>query len=459
MEKAVQITLTVAAGPHLGQVFTFTGHDRFLVGRSRKAHFRLRPAEGKDLHVSRLHFLVEVNPPLCRLYDIGSRNGTFINGTRLTSGDLHDGDEIRAGHTVLRVSLQEKASGTRSSPDIFDRPTVVPGAGQATVSALVPATAVSPTSMPAAVPVAAVCMLCQSQPPAPPGPICPDCWRMAEEQPQPLPGYLLLREVGRGGVGVVYLAVRRSDQATLAVKTILPAGEPRPGVIERFLREADILRSLDHPHIVRFREMGHAGEHLYFAMDYVPGADADVLLMREGPLTVRRAVRMTNQLLVALEYAHAKGLVHRDIKPANLLLEETPSGHKIVKVADFGLARAYQASQLSGLTLQNELGGSVGYLPPEQITNFREVKPAADQYSAAATLYRLLTGHHVYDLLPNAAEQLQMILTQPPVPILARRPDLPERLAAILHRALEREPGDRFPDVGAFRRELVPFGA
>src|SRR5438045_6617172 len=100
----MRITLTVTAGPHQGRTFTFAGHDMFLVGRSRRAHFRL-PA--KDRYFSRVHFLVEVNPPQCRLMDMGSRNGTYVNGQRVQQAALHDGDQIRAGKTVLRVSVNE----------------------------------------------------------------------------------------------------------------------------------------------------------------------------------------------------------------------------------------------------------------------------------------------------------------------------------------------------------------
>src|SRR5436309_8063053 len=103
----MRVTLTVIGGPHTGQAFSFSGHDTFLVGRSKRAHFRL-PA--KDRYFSRVHFLVEVNPPQCRLMDMGSRNGTYVNGQRVEEAvDLTDGDQIKAGHTVFRLSLAEDA--------------------------------------------------------------------------------------------------------------------------------------------------------------------------------------------------------------------------------------------------------------------------------------------------------------------------------------------------------------
>jgi eukaryotic-like serine/threonine-protein kinase len=388
------LTLTVTEGPHKGQSFSLSGHDTFLVGRSKHAHFRL-PV--RDRYFSRIHFLLETNPPRCRLTDMGSHNGTFVNGRRVQTADLFDGDRVRAGHTVLTVALSVAA----------DPPTV----------ALPPPTA--PT-FPA------------------------------------VAGYEVVREVGRGGMGIVYEAVRRADGARVALKTVVPAVEGSPAQVQRFLREARILCQLDHPHIVVFREMGEAAGLLFFAMDYVAGTDAGRLLKRHGPLGVRAAVRLLCQVLSALEHAHENRFVHRDVKPANILVAEEGS-KKVVKLADFGLARVYQESQLSGLTLQGEIGGTLAFMPPEQITNFRDVNPAADQYSAAATLYNLLTGRFLYDF-KKAATAVAVILTEDPVPIEERRRDLPARLVGAIRRATARAPTDRFPDVRAFRRALLPFG-
>src|SRR5262249_44289157 len=128
-----------------------------------------------------------------------------------------------------------------------------------------------------------------------------------------------------------------------------------------------------------------------------------------------------------------------------------------VRVADFGLARKYQASQLSGLTMAGALGGTVAYMPPEQILDFRNVQPAADQYSAAATLYTLLTGGFVYDLPRELQKQLVLILQEDPVQIRQRRSEIPKELAGVIHRALAREPHERFADAAAMCAALRPF--
>jgi serine/threonine-protein kinase len=191
-------------------------------------------------------------------------------------------------------------------------------------------------------------------------------------------------------------------------------------------------------------------------MEYVPGFDAARLLKEQGPLPVPLAIRLVSQRLQALEHAHEQGFVHRDIKPANILITEV-NGKKLVKLADFGLARVYQTSQISGLTLTGDIGGTTKFMPPEQITHYREVKPPADQYAAAATLYNLLTGMHVYDFAGAGIEAIAMILDDEPVPIRQRRADLPQELADLIQQALAREPQDRFGDVKEFRQALLPF--
>ena len=167
-------------------------------------------------------------------------------------------------------------------------------------------------------------------------------------------------------------------------------------------------------------------------------------------------VSLVGQMLQALDYAHAKGVVHRDIKPANLLVE-SEGGRETVKLSDFGLSRVYQTSKMSGLTMKGDLSGTFAFMAPEQITDLHDARPPVDQYSAGATLYKLLTDRYVYDLPKHYTGQVQLILFNDPVPILARKPDLPEGLAAVVHRSLARDPAARFQDVREMRRALAPF--
>ncbi len=404
----MNVTLTVTAGPHAGREFAFDRHDTFLVGRSKDAHFQL---SYDDPYFSRRHFLVEVNPPRVRVYDLNSRNGVAVNGQKVKTADLNDGDELQAGHTVFRLSVPRPAD-----PD--EQPTL----GNPTVHS---------------------------------GPR-PPSETIEHMVGPPLPGYKIEQEIGRGAMGVVYRAVRESDGVPVAVKVITPAGGVTEKDAQRFLREARIMAALEHRHIVRCLDSGECGGLLYIAMELIDGTDMRARVKERGPLDVKMAVRLSIHALDGLAYAHGKGYVHRDVKPANLMIDG-PKKRRMAKLADFGLARAYDTCNLSGLTMQGEIGGTPGFMAPEQVTHYREVKPAADQYSAAATLYYLLSGQYVMDFASDSTAQMVQIITEDRVPIRQRRADVPKGLEVALQKALSREPEDRYPDVGAFREAIRPF--
>lgn len=443
------VQLKVVGGPHEGKEFQFAEHDSFIVGRGRQAHFRLAH---DDQYFSRSHFMVEVNPPLCRLLDLGSRNGTKVNGQRVTSIDLKDGDTIAAGKTLIQVMIAAVA------PQVVEDT-----AGVATVLTEAHRAHDVPPTQPE-LPEAAGFELLPAGDSGFVGPVAdprgylpPDYLDRIRAHPQPIAGYRLVRELGRGGMGTVYQAVRERDRSIVAVKTILPGTVINLRDQQRFLREAEILQKLLHPQIVAYRDSGESDGLLYFSMEYVPGRGADQLVKKQAaPLPMARAVKIVLQLLSALRYAHTEGFVHRDIKPSNVLIVETVH-EDAVKLADFGLARAYQASGMSGLTMTGDIGGTIGYMSPEQITSFRHALPATDQYAAAATLYYLITGRFVHDFPDDPGKRLTMILDQQPVPIRERRAEVPEGLAVAIHRALAHDPGARFPDVREFYTALKPY--
>jgi eukaryotic-like serine/threonine-protein kinase len=394
---SVPVELQVIAGPHRGQTFTFDHRESFLVGRTTECHLQMT---GDDRFFSRKHFLIEANPPRCRVIDLGSRNGTFVNGERIRVRELKHGDEVRAGHTVFRVVVPN-----------------MPNSGVQTIAQV------------------------RMAPPTP-------TWSP--------PGYCTHEIVGEGTMGVVYRATRLIDHREVAIKVLKTNGPIRPKQRDRFQREALILSKLRHPNIVRSRESGLHENRLYLVMDWIHGNDAASLVSERGPLPIRKAVRIASQLLAALAVAHEAGFVHRDVKPANIMLDSRKQRRR-AKLADFGLARAYERSRLAGITMTGEIGGTPAFMPPEQVSHYRDVGPAADQYSAAATLYTLLTGQPVYDLPANLGDQLVVIVTQAPIPIRARRSEIPEALAAIVMKALSHKPNDRYENVTAFQNALRPY--
>jgi serine/threonine-protein kinase len=226
-----------------------------------------------------------------------------------------------------------------------------------------------------------------------------------------------------------------------------------------FLRELEVVKNLWHPNIVAFYAVVETDGQFQLITEYVDGKKASEWVSElPTPLTVPASARIGIQLLSALEHAHAKGYVHRDIKPSNLLVMGPPN-RPFLKLSDFGLAKSFRDDAgFAGLTHQGDVGGSVGFLSPDHIRDFRKVKEQADLYSVGATLYYLMAGRYPYlDFDPHADDAYTKILEHPPVPIRAHRPDVPEAFDAVLRRALEKQPRDRWKSAEAMAEALKPF--
>ena len=252
-----------------------------------------------------------------------------------------------------------------------------------------------------------------------------------------IPGYEVLGELGRGGMGVVYKARQVRLNRIVALKMILAGNHASPEARVRFLAEAESVAKLHHPHIVQIFAFGDCDGHPFFEMEYVAGGSlADRL---DGtPRPPRDAARLVETLARAIDLAHRFGIVHRDLKPANILL--TADG--VPKIADFGLAKCLDVE--TGLTPTQLIVGSPSYMAPEQTgQSLAPIGPAADVYSLGAILYEFLTGRPPFQAA-TVLETLEQVRSDEPISPSRLRPQLPRDLVTICLKCLEKQPVRRY---------------
>jgi eukaryotic-like serine/threonine-protein kinase len=250
--------------------------------------------------------------------------------------------------------------------------------------------------------------------------------------------YRIERELGRGGMAVVYLAEDLRHRRRVAVKVLRPDLARSIGA-ERFVREIEIAAGLSHPHILPLYDSGGAGDDLlYYVMPYVEGESLRDRLARERQLPVDDALRLAREVAEALAYAHAQGVVHRDIKPENVLLQ---SGHALV--ADFGIARAVDAAAHERLTETGIALGTPAYMSPEQAAGERDVDQRSDVYSLGCVLYEMLAGEPPFTG-PTAQAVLARKVLEPLPRLRVVRPNVPQAVEDVATRALARVPADRY---------------
>ncbi len=382
------VTLSVVQGPATGTRYRYSERTTAIAGRADDCDPRIDEPGPWPL-VSRHHCLFDINPPAVRVRDFGSRNGTRVNGEEIgrRERDLVDGDRITLGGTVLLVE--------------------VTGPPRQRVSDHLGGEVVLPE----------------------------------------ISGYSLLEELGRGGQGVVYRARQHHSGELIALKMMLAQVAVQPRAQGKFRREIAAVQALDHPNILSLCQAGNIGAAFFFTSKYCSGGSIHDLVARDGPVPPDRAVPLVLQALDGLDHAHtvklpdgSVGLVHRDLKPANILLDGK-GADPVVKIADFGLAKAFDRAGLSGLTLTGAIEGTMSFMARSQIVNFKRVRPDVDVWAMAATLYFMLTGSPPREF-PLGVDPVQIVLEEDPVPIRERNPAIPKALAAVIDAALVDQPRD-----------------
>jgi formylglycine-generating enzyme required for sulfatase activity len=270
------------------------------------------------------------------------------------------------------------------------------------------------------------------------------------------PDYAIIKELGRGGMGVVYLVHNNLMGRDEAVKIIGKHLIERPGVLERFLREIRSVARLRHENIVAAYSATRMDDCLVYAMEYIDGQDLAHMVKTKGPLPVAHAAYFTHQTALGLQHAHAHDIVHRDIKPGNLM--HTVLGkRRIIKILDFGLTKAASEKGVDGsLTMEGQMLGTPDYIAPEQIRDAQSADIRADIYSLGCTLYYLLTGHAPFQA-NSLYDLLQAHFSMDAHPLNLARPEVPAELACLVSKMMAKEPHRRFQTPAEVARALTPF--
>ncbi len=266
-------------------------------------------------------------------------------------------------------------------------------------------------------------------------------------------GFRIERELGRGGMGVVYLAEHVHLGRRVALKFLGPGLAETDDFRERFVRESRLAASLHHPNIVTVYDAGEAEGRLYIAMQYVEGTDLATVLSDEGALEPQRALAILEQIASALDAAHAEGLVHRDVKPANVLLRDAHA-----YLTDFGLTK--RTTSATSLTATGQFVGTAQYMAPEQIMG-DAVDGRADIYALGCILFHCLTGAPPFER-ENSVAMIYAHLSEPPPSASAARPELPAALDAVIARAMAKAADDRYQTGAALAeaaRAALEYGA
>lgn len=495
----MKVALTVIAGPGVGTVMEFSEPRGFIIGRAEDADFRLPE---NDLYVSRHHAYLEVCPPNCRIRDLGATNPPLLNGQPVQEADLREGDTLELGYTHFKVSVN---GGQEPLPPAHclncGEQIEVPSEGN------VPELCGPCTSARLSAPVSpklkqiARCTSCPTDLSGKANTdgraaelegivayCCEEClpkWRDDSVRDASIADFNLVRRLGEGGMGVVYLAHHSPTGRLVALKQV--KGLCDTNAVHRFERESRIIQSLVHENVVRYLHTGTHKDGPFVVTEFVEGGDAEKLVQSAGgKLSCNDAVHIIGKVLDGVGYLHQREIIHRDIKPQNILIRMSEQKSYKVKLTDFGLAKCYGRAGGTRITRKNIGMGTLMYMPPEQVNDATGVREPADLYAVGVTLYYLLTGRYSFDFPTNKdIEELmnedpekwkspqealgwimrvnrvkhpfKIILSGTPVPVRDRNASIPKRLAEVVDKAVQRDPRARYQSAAEFQAALKEF--
>jgi CheY-like chemotaxis protein len=276
-----------------------------------------------------------------------------------------------------------------------------------------------------------------------------------------VPGYEVLGELGRGGMGVVFKARHVCMNRLVALKVINPDSLAQPDAVRRFYQEVQAAAQLHHPNIVMAHDAGQVGNTHFLSMEFVDGMSLAKMVKQNGPLPIPLACECMRQTALGLQHAHERGMVHRDINPANLLVTNAvgPNGMGTVKILDMGLALLHQTGgpkmSHSELTREGRWFGTVDYMSPEQWTNAHKVDIRADLYSLGCTFYYILTAQVPFPC-EGVGEKMLKHHMEDPVLLEKLRPEVPAAVVAIVRKLMAKQPAARFQTPAELADALKP---
>lgn len=456
-----KVTFSVVEGKMQGQLFVFDQHDTFLFGRMDDCHILLKD----DQQVSRHHCILEINPqanpPVISIRDLGSKNGTHINGVKYGGRekgetpeegakrsypqvDLRNGDTVKVGQTKILVQVQAETQAAnapcrvrcmRCHKDITHE--VAPGQQEDFL-----------------------CASCMQEIEGDPALLLfalLQAIKFEAEGDEPsihIPDYTIEEKLGAGGMGVVYRVRHTRNGSRAALKVMLSKVAIDTKGRERFKREINLTSIIKHKNVVGFIDKGAVGNVFYCLLEYCDGGSVyELMKARGGKLALREAAPIMLDALSGLACIHSAKVVHRDMKPQNILLVKQ-NGRLVAKIADLGLAKSFEQAGATGLTVTGSVAGSLVFMPREQLTDFRNMRPVSDVWSISAAFYNMLTGNFPREMRAKD-DPIEIILKDDIIPIRRRDASIPPAVAQVIDRALTSDLRRRYQNAGEMYTALA----